>query len=162
QRVSGIVRARITSFFSWIGIGVAGGAWFLGSATVAIATESSPPESAATDSTTALEGLPIDRVDIQARNIFDPLPRGTLGSIYSLLKHLHVPTGEETIRRQLLFSPGDRWREGLARETERNLRDLHYVVPRRILAKREGDSVAVRVETQDTWTTSFRLGVEGA
>jgi hypothetical protein len=117
---------------------------------------------AADSSTAALEGLPIARIVIDPRAIFDPVPKGIFSGAYSAANLLHVRTRPSTIRSQLLFEEGQPWSTTLARETERNLRALHFVEVRPIVATRRGDSVDVRVVTQDTWTTQPSVRIYGA
>jgi hypothetical protein len=109
------------------------------------------------------DGLPIRSVLIRTREIFDPLPGGTLRPFYRIVNAIHVKTRPSTIRGQLLFAPGDPWSEARAKETERNLRALYFVDPQGITATRDGDSVDVVVDTRDNWTTepSFELAGGG-
>jgi hypothetical protein len=114
----------------------------------------------ASDSAGAPDGLAIARVDILTRNIFDPLPPGPLEPLYRLANRLHVRTRSRTVREQLLFAPGEPWSESRRAETARALRNLDYIEPRRVEGRRVGDSVAVTVETRDSWTTSPELNLE--
>ena len=119
-----------------------------------------PGAAAGPDSTANLEGLPIGRVGIVTREIFDPAPGGPLGAFYRVANLLHVRTREGTVRRQLLFERGEPWRQTRWEETARAMRRLDYLEPRRMEARREGDSVAVAIETRDSWTTSPQLNLE--
>src|SRR5207247_4288140 len=96
----------------------------------------------------------------RARAIFDPIPPGPLGPFYRLGNLLHLRTRARTVRQQLLFAPGEPWREARRAETARALRALDYLEPLGIQARRTGDSVAVTVETRDAWTTSPELNLE--
>jgi len=116
--------------------------------------------SAAPDSTGDLEGLTIARVEIRARDIFDPAPGDPLARFYRLANLLHVRTRDRTVRQQLLFAPGDRWSQSRRDESARVLRTLDYLEPKRMEARREGDSVVVTVETRDSWSTSPVLNLE--
>jgi hypothetical protein len=116
-------------------------------------------DSAAGDST-ALEGLPIARVEIVARDVYEPVPSGRLAAGYRLANQLHVRTREKTIRQQLLLAPGQPWSEARGRESVRKLRQLDVLEPTSLTARREGDSVVVRVETRDAWTTTPEFNLE--
>ena len=56
---------------------------------------------------------------------------------YRLANLLHIRTRDRTIRQQLLFAPGEPWREQRGEETARALRTLDYLEPRRLEARRE-------------------------
>ena len=114
------------------------------------------------DSARDLEGLTIARIDIRAREIFDPRPESRLSLFYRAANLLHVKTRDRTIREQLLFARGEGWNQTRADETARTLRQLDYLEPLRMEAHREGDSVAVAVETRDSWTTQPELNLERA
>jgi hypothetical protein len=106
------------------------------------------------------EGLPISAIEIDARNIFEPIPEGGLSGLYRFTNRLHVRTRHRTIRELLLFAPGDPWQAELGREQERNLRALRFLTPLEVSANREGDSVRVRVVTRDHWTTAPEFNFE--
>jgi len=99
------------------------------------------------------EGKIIDRIIVDRHPIIeksDPWP--------DWLNWFHVLTGEQTIRRELLFTEGQPYREELVRESERNLRALPLVlsVVRLVAARgRRPEEVAVVVITKDLW--SLRL-----
>ncbi|MEP7050734.1 MAG: hypothetical protein ABJB12_10290 [Pseudomonadota bacterium] len=100
----------------------------------------------------APEGKRIEAIDIARIDVFDerdPMP--------DFVNLLHVTTRERVIRRELLFEPGTPYREVLAAETARNLRELVQlsivlIVPTRGSAP---DRVRVLVITKDVW--SLRL-----
>ena len=106
------------------------------------------------------EGLPIRRVDVSCRDIFDPVPAGRMNGFYNLANQLHVRTRERTVRSQLLLAAGDVWRAERVRETERLLRGLEFIEPDPVLSRRMGDSVDVLVVTHDQWTTQPELNLE--
>ena len=110
----------------------------------------------------SVEGLPIARVEVVARNIYDPVPSGRLNGLYRLANTLHARTRDGTLRQYVLLRPGEPYREEDARETERILRRLEILRPQRLSAHREGDSVVVRVETRDTWSTSPEFNIENS
>ena len=107
-----------------------------------------------------VEGLPVARIEIVVRNIYDPLPESRLRGVYRLANALHIKTRESTLREYLLFRPGQPYLERDARETERILRGLSILRPQSLSARREGDSVVVRVETRDAWSTSPEFNIE--
>ena len=117
------------------------------------------PDSTAAPESPA-EGLPIRRVVIVSRTIYEPVPPGRLAPAYRLANRLHVRTRRGTIADQLLFAPGGRWSEAVGQETERNLRALDFLASSRVLAERDGDSARVTVETRDLWTTSPEFNLE--
>jgi surface antigen Omp85-like protein len=108
----------------------------------------------------AADGLPIARVEIEARGIFDPVPRGRLAPGYRLANRLHVRTRASTLRDQVLFAPGERWSEARAKESERALRALDIFNHVRVRGARSGDSAVVTVLTRDAWTTSPEFSLE--
>jgi hypothetical protein len=124
--------------------------------------DSIPPPSDPRPEGRLLNGRPIGRIEIVNYDIFEPVPTGRLGPVYRTVNRLHVTTRSLTVREQLLFEEDEPWNEARGRETERNLRNLGYIIPERIVAQPTGDSVAVRVVTHDTWSTKFDIGIESA
>src|SRR5688572_10706529 len=110
----------------------------------------------------APEGLPIRRVEVIARNIYDPLPPGRLRALYRLANALHVSTRARTVEDHLLLETGGTWTLERARETARALRAVGILEPSRIAARQVGDSVDVTVETRDNWTTQPEFALESA
>lgn len=108
------------------------------------------------------EGLPIRRIELVVRNIYDPQPPGRLGPLYRLANALHVPTRPGTVESALLLRPGGPWSRERARETARALRALGIFETRSIEARQAGDSVDVTVETRDNWTTQPEFALESA
>jgi len=108
-----------------------------------------------------VEGLPIRHIEVRALNLFEPAPAGRLRPLYRLVNRLHLTTRPGVIREQLLFRRGEPWSESRGRETARALRNLDILEPVRLEARRAGDSVDVRVETRDAWTTAPQLAIEG-
>ena len=98
------------------------------------------------------EGKRIEEIQIVTLDVFDerdPMP--------DFVDVFHVTTRERVIRRELLFEEGAPYRDVLAQETARNLRELIQlsivlVVPARGSAP---DRVRVLVITKDVW--SLRL-----
>jgi hypothetical protein len=145
-------------------LGALAGIALLAAPTVAFAAGAGAPADAAVqaaaDSTGSPEGLTIGRIDIHAREIFDPVAGDPLARFYQLVNLLHVHTRDRTVRQQLLFARGEPWSQARGDESARTLRTLDYLEPRRMDARREGDSVVVMVETRDAWTTSPVLNLE--
>ncbi len=110
----------------------------------------------------SLRGLPIARVEIEPRNIFDPVPKSRLAPVFRLANRLHIRTRHSTVREQLLFAEGQRWSPELGRESERNLRALDFLAPAELAARRESDSVVVRVVTRDVWSTQPQFDLQSA
>ncbi len=108
----------------------------------------------------AVERRPIRRVEILTRDVFDSETPSRLATLRRVANRLHVRTRASTVRSHLLFAAGDPWSERIGRETARNLRALDFLVPRRIEAQAENDSVAVTVETRDLWTTAPEINLE--
>jgi hypothetical protein len=124
------------------------------------ASDPDPPAAAAPPD--SAEGLPISRIEVRPKDIFDPVPGGAFGPVYRLANRLHIRTRESTVREQLLFRPGDRWSNEIGQETVRNLRALNFLAPSQIVAQRDGDSAAVSVTTRDVWSTRFEFNIESA
>jgi len=111
----------------------------------------------------SLEGRIVRRVEVDAREIFDPLPGGRLHRLYGLANQLHVRTRESTIRTAVVMRPGERWSDARRRESERRLRALAFLVPDSVVAVPVAgapESVDVRVTTHDNWTTSPEVNLE--
>ena len=107
-----------------------------------------------------VEGLPIRRIEVVTRNLYDPVPPGRLGPLLRLTNRLHATTRGGVVRSHLLFAPGDPWSGARGQETARTLRALDILEPVRLEAHRAGDSVDVRVETRDAWTTAPEFAIE--
>lgn len=117
--------------------------------------EGVPPDS--------LEGRIVRSVEIDAREIFDPVPPGPLSGFYALANRLHVRTRESTIRSALVLRPGDLWTRERRAESERLLRGFVFLQPDSVWARAapgSPDSVDVRVATHDHWTTSPEVNME--
>lgn len=106
------------------------------------------------------EGTPIRRLDIQTRDIYEPVPPGRLAGVYRTANRLHVKTRAGTVRSALLLREGEPWSAERAAESERVLRALRFLSPESIHAEVVGDSANVAVVTQDHWTTNPELNLE--
>lgn len=99
-------------------------------------------------------GIVIERVDI-----FDRSNPGENHFVAVAANMLHVQTHDHVIRRELLFAPGDPYRQAIVDESARNLRRLRFVYNISITATRFVDGVVdIAVHAQDNWTT--RLAVQ--
>jgi hypothetical protein len=105
----------------------------------------SAQSAAATQGGDTLRGVVLDR-----RDIFDPDERGWVARLGNAL---HVQTRAATIRRELLFRPGEPFDSARAAESERNLRALG--VFRRVVIDtvRTDSGLVARVLTKDGWST---------
>ncbi len=113
------------------------------------------PPSVPTDADLEKAGAVIGKIEIDARNIFDPGDDRENSGIYKLADHLHARTRAAAIRAQLLFKSGDRYRAQKLAESERNLRKLVFIYDARVVPVRYADGkVDVRVITKDVWTLS--------
>ena len=115
-------------------------------------------DSAAVDS--VRDGTPVSAVEVVVHDVFDPLPPGPLGPVYRTANALHLVSHPTAVRPHLLFAPGEPWSERRAHEQMRLLRDLDFVDPLGVTARRAGDSAIVTVETRDTWTTQPEFNLE--
>ena len=107
-----------------------------------------------------LEGLAIIEIRIDNREIFDTSRPEENLLIHRLANRLHIETRKKTIRDQLLFHPGEPYREQLVRETERLLRSRSYIHDARIEAQLVcGEGVVLTVVTADNWTLSPSVSV---
>ena len=89
-------------------------------------------------------------VVLDRRDIFDPEERGFVARVGNAL---HIQTRPATIRRELLFRPGEPVDSARIAESERNLRALG--VFRRVVIDtiRTDSGLVARVVTKDGWST---------
>ncbi len=119
-------------------------------------------DAAAASETEAAEGLPIRSIRVVTRDIFDPLPSGSLRWFYALGNDLHFKTRPSTVRQLMLLSPGESWHAARGAETMRRLRELDFLMPESLVATRARDSVDVNLQTVDAWTTSLEFNMQSA
>ena len=99
------------------------------------------------------QGAVIGEIRIVVGDIFDTRIPGERGWLYRTANKLHVETREETIRDQLLFKPGEPYRQRLIEETERLLRANDYLYSANIVPTKVSDGVVdLEVHTRDVWT----------
>lgn len=101
------------------------------------------------------QGARIGNVTIRSRPIFDPEAHGERKALFRLADRLHVDTRESAIEAQLLFQPGDPYSRRVLDETERNLRNLRFILEPviRVVGYQDG-LVDLEVVTHDVWTTN--------
>jgi hypothetical protein len=116
--------------------------------------EPRPPE-VPSDAVLEAQGAVIGKIELDVRQIFDEDdPREDRG-LYHVADQLHVRTKQSTIRAQLLFRSGDKYKARVLAETERNLRALGYLYDAHVVPVKYVDGkVTVRVITKDVWTLS--------
>lgn len=99
----------------------------------------------------------ISEVWIDNHSVFDltdPNRSERLDWAFRLANRLHIPTREEVIRRELLFSEGDCYDPALLIETERTLRTSNFIAEVDIYGVQQPDSsYHVIVDTRDEWST---------
>ncbi len=94
----------------------------------------------------------IDTVMILRDNVFTE-DEAHRSFIYRAMNALHVLTRTGVIRRELLLREGEPFDSVLADESERNLRRRRLFADVRIDTVRVEDQLALRVRTQDAWST---------
>lgn len=108
-----------------------------------------PVDSArATDS--AATGDTLRAVELDRRDIFDPDETGWVARVGNAL---HIQTRASTIRRELLFKPGEPFDSARIAESERNLRGLGVFRRVHIDSVRTDSGLVARVLTKDGWST---------
>lgn len=99
------------------------------------------------------EGAVIGEIRIVVGDIFDTRIPGERAWLYRTANKLHIETREDTIRDQLLFKPGEKYRARAVEETERLLRANGYLYSAEIEPVRYHDGVVdLVVRTRDVWT----------
>ena len=98
-------------------------------------------------------GAVIGKVKIRASDIFDTSIEGESGWLYRTANKLHIRTRESVVRKQLLFKPGEPYRQRLVLESERILRANGYMYEAVIVpVAYDGTSVDLEVRTRDVCT----------
>ncbi len=147
----------------------------LSAAESALWSEPVDAELAARDSTLGrYDGRTIDSLVVDSRNIFDTDDPQYAGFLFRTANRLHIVTREHVIRRELLFTPGDRFSSELARETARNLRSDYSIYDAWWeIEELDSGGLLVRLITTDRWSltggvvlqrngdeTDFQIGFE--
>jgi outer membrane protein assembly factor BamA len=113
------------------------------------------PPDVPSDEVLEAQGAIIGRIELDVRQIFDERDPRENSGLYHLADQLHVRTKQSTIRAQLLFRPGDRYKARVLEETERNLRALAFIYNAYVVPVKYVDGkVTIRVITKDVWTLS--------
>jgi len=98
-------------------------------------------------------GAVIGDIRIVIGDVFDTSIEGETAWLYRTANKLHINTRESVVRDQLLFKPGEPYRERLVRETERMLRANGYLYDAQIVPVAfDGHTVDLEVRTRDVWT----------
>ena len=98
-------------------------------------------------------GARIGTVTINAQDIFDLDDPEENKALFRLMNRLHVRTRDSVINRQLLFAPGEPFRQQLLDESGRILRETAYLYDADIsITYCDPESVNIFVATQDVWT----------
>ena len=130
----------------------------------ALTAGAGPAESPPSLAQLEAEGATIGRIHVDPRNIFDLGDPHENDWFYRLANHLHAVTRPVVIERMLLFKPGDRVSVRVIEETERLLRDNHFLYDVVIEPTAYHDGVVdITVRTRDTWTLDLtgRYGRSG-
>lgn len=88
----------------------------------------------------------------------------TLPGAAAIIDNLHIRTRESTVRRRLLFAPGDTVDSLRVAESLRRLRALRYLTDVELLVARcagPDSGVALTVATRDAWTTKPTMRIRG-
>jgi len=119
--------------------------------TTAAKPDSESSEAATVDSQVLEDaGARIGEIVIRARPIFDTESGEEDNRLFRLANHLHRKTRDGTIRRRLLFGPGDTYSRSLLEESERALRHSGYLYDAQIgILRYEDNVVDVFVDTRD-------------
>jgi hypothetical protein len=97
-----------------------------------------------------VSGNVVRGIELDRRDIFDPTERSWLARVANAL---HVQTRANTIRRELLFHPGEPYDSARVAESERNLRALGVFRRVKIDSVRTDSGLVLRVLTKDGWST---------
>lgn len=97
----------------------------------------------------------IDSVAIVSRNVFDP-EEAAESLLFRLANAFHIRTRRYVIRQELLFKVGEAYDSAKVAETARNLRALQLFRDVDIDSLRSGDTLTVRVNAADAWTTTLQ------
>jgi hypothetical protein len=101
----------------------------------------------------------INKIHIDALDVFDPKLPQYRSWVFRFLNSVHVRTNDSFIKRELLFREGDYVDDDLLRESERNLRKHHFLDNVRIERVPVGPNKDdIYVHTEDQWTTQVNIG----
>lgn len=106
------------------------------------------------------QGFVIGEVTLDRADVFDLTNPDENTWLYRAANRWHVMTREKTIRKQLLFGPGDLYDHRLVEESERLLRQNKYLFDAHIKATRTADGrVDLTVATRDVWSLAPELSI---
>jgi hypothetical protein len=106
------------------------------------------------------EGLLIDSLVIENRNIFDLSSQDYDAFIYRTANKFHLRTRKNVIGRELLLAKGQLFDPELAEETTRNLRSLNIIYDAWIEAELlDNNRLFVTVITVDVWSLSGGVSI---
>src|SRR5208282_1256111 len=83
--------------------------------------EETRPADLPSDAQLEAAGAVIGNIDIDIRNIFDQSDARESNGLFLLANRLHIRTKRSTVKAQLLFASGDKYRGRVLAETERTL-----------------------------------------
>ena len=110
------------------------------------------------NSTILFDGIQIDSVIIENRNIYDTDEEGYDKFIFKLANKLHLKTNRYIVNRELLLKKGDLFSTDLAEESSRNLRKNLKVYDAWIEAEAlPNGNVLMKVVTIDEWSLTGGL-----
>jgi hypothetical protein len=113
------------------------------------------PANLPSDEVMEAEGAIIGNIEFDVRNIFDENDSRERSALFRLANRLHVRSRRSTIKAQILFASGEKYRARKLAETERVLRRQHYIYDARVVPVRYADGkVDIKVITKDVWTLS--------
>lgn len=106
----------------------------------------------------------VGQITVDPRAIFDTDNPSENTKLFHLANRLHIRTRERTIAAQLLFRTGDVYQGRLLQESERILRDNHYLRDAWIRPVSYQDGIVdIEVISRDVWTLNpgFSVGRKG-
>ncbi|HEX6851463.1 MAG TPA: POTRA domain-containing protein [Candidatus Polarisedimenticolaceae bacterium] len=117
------------------------------------------PASVPDDDTLVAAGAVVGEVRVTTLDIFDPSKPGEDRAIFRAANKVHPRTRPNTVRRLLLFEPGDRYDPEQLAESERILRASGYLYDAWIRPIGwDGTRVDIEVVTRDVWTLTLGIG----
>ena len=99
----------------------------------------------------------VDTIVIVNQNIFDEKDLAELPYLARAANSLHIKTNASVIRRTLLINQGEQYDSARAVESERALRSLNVFRQVRVDTVRVQSRLALRVRTEDGWSTKPQL-----
>jgi outer membrane protein assembly factor BamA len=109
---------------------------------------------------TSLEGVIIDSISVEARNIFDTKTAQYDRWMFRMANKFHLTTKSRIIGAELLFAVGEPFSWELAYETERNLRNRLSLYDALVTPSRLSDGrLLVEVITIDVWSLSGGVNI---